>query len=124
MNYTDRRHLGWWYKGRSGGQELWSYSWSVSNALEAYLAAPRSAGMRATLVEHPWELQLGDVIAYDWDGDGRYQHSTVVTAFDRQGMPLVNANTVSSRHRYWDYRDSYAWTDRTRYRFFHIADEF
>jgi len=124
MNYTGRRDSGWWYKGRSGGQELWCFSWSVSNALEAYLAAPRTEGLRATPVEHPWELQLGDVITYDWDGDGRYQHSTVVTAFDRQGMPLVNANTVSSRHRYWDYQDSYAWTERTRYRFFHIADEF
>lgn len=124
MNYTDRRDSGWWYKGRSGGQELWSYSWAVSNAFEAYLAAPHAEGMRATAVEQPRELQLGDVITYDWDGDGRYQHSTVVTAFDRQGMPLVNANTVSSRHRYWDYRDSYAWTDRTRYRFFHIADDF
>lgn len=25
---------------------------------------------------------LGDVIFYDWDGDGSFQHSTIVTAFD------------------------------------------
>src|SRR5690606_32690275 len=28
MNYTGGRESGWWYKGRSGGRELWSYSWS------------------------------------------------------------------------------------------------
>nr|WP_246427854.1 amidase domain-containing protein [Paenibacillus phyllosphaerae] len=124
MNSTGRRDTGWWYKGRSGGRELWSYSWAVSNALQSYLAGSRRSGLRATVVESAGELALGDLILYDWSGDGRFQHSTVVTAFDSSGMPLVNANTVPSRHRYWDYKDSYAWTEQTRYRFFHLADEF
>jgi len=124
MNYTGRRDSGWWYKGRSGGRELWSYSWAVSHALQSYLAKGAPTGLRAVRVESPRDLALGDVIFYDWDGDGRFRHSTIVTAFDHAGMPLVNANTTASRHRYWDYRDSYAWTERTRYRFFHIADEF
>jgi hypothetical protein len=124
MNYTGRRDSGWWYKGRSGGRELWSYSWAVSHALQSYLARGASTGLTAVQVESPADLKLGDVIFYDWDGDGRFQHSTIVTAFDSAGMPLVNANTTASRHRYWDYRDSYAWTERTRYKFFHISDEF
>ncbi|CAM4475445.1 amidase domain-containing protein [Paenibacillus tarimensis] len=124
MNYTGRRESGWWYKGRMDGREWWSYSWSVSNALAGYLSGDRLQGLRAEVVRSPEQLQLGDVIAYDWDGSGRYGHSTIVTAFDRQGMPLVNANTVSSRHRYWDYKDSHAWSEATRYRFFHIADYF
>ncbi|WP_274648942.1 amidase domain-containing protein [Paenibacillus humicola] len=124
MNYTGKRNSGWWYRGRSGGRELWSYSWAVANSLQTYLSGSRKTGMRATVVDSAGRLELGDVITYDWAGDGRYQHSTVVTAFDADGMPLVNANTVPSRHRYWDYRDSYAWTEQTRYRFFHIADEF
>lgn len=124
MNYTGKRDSGWWYKGRSGDTEQWSYSWAVSNALQVYLSFPRSRGFRASPVDSAQELQLGDVIMYDWSGDGRYQHTTIVTAFDADGMPLVNANTVASRHRYWDYRDSYAWTERTRYRFYHIADTF
>lgn len=122
MNYTGRRGSGWWYKGRNKGQEAWSYSWAVSNAFTNYLAAPRKHGLRCDVVHSAEELQLGDVITYDWNGDHRYQHSTIVTAFDAAGMPLVNANTVPSRHRYWDYRDSYAWTERTKYRFFHILD--
>lgn len=122
MNYTGRRESGWWYKGRAGSRENWSYSWAVANAMSVYLSAARKSGLRAELVSSADELQLGDVIAYDWGGDGRFQHTTIVTAFDSAGQPLVNANTVPSRHRYWDYRDSYAWTGGTRYRFFHIPD--
>ncbi|WP_311291384.1 amidase domain-containing protein [Paenibacillus glycanilyticus] len=124
MNYTGKRESGWWYKGRNGGKEWWSYSWAVSNALTNYLSGKRNSGLHATVVQSVEELQLGDVITYDWNGDNRYQHSTIITAFDAAGMPLVNANTVPSRHRFWDYRDSYAWTEQTRYRFFHIADHF
>ncbi|WP_227872231.1 amidase domain-containing protein [Paenibacillus albus] len=124
MDYTGRRDTGWWYRGYSGGRENWSYSWAVANALKNYLSASHKSGLRATIVDSADQLALGDVIIYDWSGDNRYQHSTVVTAFDAAGMPLVNANTVPSRHRYWDYQDSYAWTENTKYRFFHIADEF
>lgn len=124
MNYTGRRDSGWWYRGRENGREMWSYSWAVADSLQRYLPYPRASGLRAEAVDSPERLQLGDVICYDWEGNGRFGHNTIVTAFAPDGMPLVNANTVSSRHRYWDYRDSYAWTGRTRYRFFHIVDEF
>ncbi|GIP54151.1 amidase domain-containing protein [Paenibacillus vini] len=123
INYTGKRESGWWYKGYVGDKEAWSYSWSVANALERFLGGSES-GLRAELVDRPEQLQLGDVIIYDWDGNGAYQHSTIVTAFDAGGMPLVNAHTVPSKHRYWDYRDSYAWTENTVYRFFHISDRF
>lgn len=122
INYTGKRETGWWYKGYQGKQEWWSYSWAVSDSLRRYLSGTRSSGLRAEMMERPEQLMLGDVILYDWDGNGHYQHSTIVTAFDAGGMPLVNARTVSSRHRFWDYRDSYAWTDQTTYRFFHIND--
>lgn len=122
IHYTGKRESGWWYKGIAAGRELWSYSWAVANSLERYLGAS-AWGLTAHAVDRPEQLMLGDVILYDWDGDGTYQHSTIVTAFDAGGMPLVNAHTVSSRHRYWDYKNSYAWTDRTVYRFYHIADE-
>lgn len=119
MNYTNRRDSGWWYKGRIGGQEHWSFSWAVAQSLQFYLLTSRSV-LRSQEVDNPQELDLGDVISYDWDGNGRFQHSTIVTAKDINGMPLVNAHTVSSKHRYWSYTDSPAWTARTRYRFLHI----
>lgn len=124
MNYTGRRPSGWWYKGYSNQQEMWSYSWAVANSLQHYLGNPRAFGLRAEAVSRPESLRLGDVICYDWEGNGRVGHNTIVTAFTPEGMPLVNANTVSSRHRYWDYRDSYAWTEKTRYHFYRITDEF
>lgn len=123
MLYTNRRDSGWWYKGRQQkGKEWWSYSWAVSRSLTAFLSRARSKGLRAVEVERADQLELGDVIVYDWNGNNTFQHSTIVTAFDSKGQPLVNANTVASRHRYWDYQDSYAWTPSTRYRFFHIHD--
>jgi hypothetical protein len=121
MNYTDRRDSGWWYKGRIGGQEQWSFSWAVSESLQFYLTKSRT-GLRAEEVDRAELLDIGDVIFYDWDGDGRFQHSTIVTAKDASGQPLVNAHTVSSKHRFWSYRDSPAWTTRTVYRFLRIAD--
>ncbi|MEK0312703.1 amidase domain-containing protein [Cohnella sp. 56] len=124
MNYTGKREAGWWYQGLSGGQERWSYSWAVANSLQHYLSQPRGSELRAERVESPAQLAPGDVICYDWDGNGQFRHNTIVTAMTPEGMPLVNANTVPSRHRYWDYRDSYAWTENTRYRFYHIADFF
>ena len=123
MNYTGRRETGWWYRGMVNGQEAWSFSWAVADSLERHLTNSTS-GLRAEPVNHASDLQLGDVIAYDWDGNGHYQHNSIVTAFDVSGMPLVNAHTTNSRHRYWDYQDSYAWTEATQYRFFHIADAF
>lgn len=124
MNYTGKRESGWWYHGLAGGQERWSYSWAVANSLQHHLSQPRADGLRAERMESAAQLVPGDVICYDWDGNGQFRHNTIVTAQTADGMPLVNANTVPSRHRYWDYRDSYAWTENTRYRFYHIADFF
>jgi hypothetical protein len=122
MNYTGKRETGWWYKGKQNNREWWSFSWSVSHSLKIYLDSSTS-GLHAREVQDASQLDIGDVIVYDWDGDGKYQHSTIVAAMDDQGMPLVNAHTTSSYHRYWDYKDSYAWSDQTVYRLFHIADE-
>lgn len=123
IHYTGNRATGWWYKGYLNGKEWWSYSWAVSNSLEQMLRTS-TWGLRAEVVTRPEQLMLGDVIVYDWDGNGNYEHSTIVTAYDAGGMPLVNANTVSSRHRYWDYKDSYAWQENTKYQFLHISDVF
>jgi len=122
MQYTNRRDQGWWYKGRLKQREWWSYSWSVANSLYRYLSQSKKSGIQAREVMHPEELKLGDVIFYDWNNTGRMSHSTIVTAFDAKGQPLVNAHTVNCRHRYWDYKDSYAWTPKTQYRFFQIVD--
>jgi len=110
------RGQGWWCRGTTN----WSYSWAVAHSLK--MALPTV--LKARQVSDPRLLKVGDVICYDWDGDNRWQHNTVVVDFDINGMPLVNAHTVNSHRRYWEYRDSHAYTPNTRYAFYHIPDEF
>jgi hypothetical protein len=121
MHYTGKRDSGWWYKGRNNGVEFWSFSWAVAQSLQAYMIRNHS-GLQVEEALTADLLELGDVISYDWNGDGHFRHSAIVTAKDSNGMPLVNAHTTNSRHRYWNYKDSYAWTERTRYRFLHVKD--
>lgn len=111
------RSSGWWMRNNN-----WSYSWTVADSLRLYL--PRAKiGLRAVEVKSPEELLLGDVICYDFEGDGRFNHNTIVTAKDANGMPLVNAHTANSRMRYWDYEDSTAYTPNIKYKFFSIIDD-
>ncbi|WP_409304427.1 amidase domain-containing protein [Peribacillus sp. SCS-155] len=107
---------GWWMSGNS-----WSYSWTVSHALHNLLA--RGTAIKTQEVNSPRQLYLGDIITYDFQGDGRFDHCTIVTAKDRRGMPLVNANTTNSRNRYWAYEDSTAYTPNIKYKFYIILDQ-
>ncbi|WP_407269995.1 amidase domain-containing protein [Radiobacillus sp. PE A8.2] len=116
MRGAPNRSNGWWYNDAN-----WSYSWAVAHALRWYLSGSNS-GLQGKEVENPEELSLGDVICYDFEGDGRWNHNTIVVAKDQEGMPLVNAHTTNSRHRYWSYEDSYAWKTDTKYKFFKIGE--
>ncbi|WLD94008.1 amidase domain-containing protein [Alkalihalobacillus sp. AL-G] len=116
MRGHPNRSKGWWYSGST-----WSYSWAVANALRWYLSGSKQ-GLRGEEVGSPEQLMLGDVICYDFDGDGRWQHNTMVVAKDDYGMPLVNAHTYNSRMRYWEYTDSTAYTPKIKYKFFRIVD--
>ncbi len=116
MRGYPNRSKGWWYRSNN-----WSYSWTVANTLRWYLSGSKQ-GLRGQEVRSAEQLIPGDVICYDFDGDGRWQHNTIVVAKDEMGMPLVNAHTHNSRMRYWDYTDSTAYTPKIKYKFFHIVD--
>lgn len=47
------------------------------------------------------DAQLGDVIVYNWDGRGHFQHLAVVTAFE-DGVMRVTQQTPSQRNRPWN----------------------
>lgn len=111
------RNKGWWMQNNS-----WSYSWSVAHALRWYLGSSKT-GLRAVEKKSVKELMLGDVICYDFQGDGRFDHNTIVVAKDANSMPLVNAHTTNSRMRYWSYEDSTAYTPNIKYKFYHIVDD-
>ncbi|MGR9047071.1 amidase domain-containing protein [Halobacillus faecis] len=108
------RTRGWWY-----GSGNWSYSWTVAHALRWYLGGARK-GLTATEVSSADQLSPGDIICYDFQGDGRFDHNTFVVKKDANGMPLVNAHTSNSRHRYWAYEDSTAYTPDIQYKFYKI----
>ncbi|MFC4401885.1 amidase domain-containing protein [Gracilibacillus xinjiangensis] len=115
MTGAPDRSKGWWYSGSS-----WSYSWSVAHSFRWYMSS-RGNTFQAKLIDSPTELLPGDIICYDFQGDGRWDHNTIVVAKDSENMPLVNAHTNNSRHRYWTYQDSAAWTPQCQYRFFRIG---
>lgn len=111
------RDQGWWYQ-----KDNWSFSWAVAHSLRWYLSGS-TQGLKGKAIESPEKLIPGDVICYDFAGDGRWDHNTIVVAKDADGMPLVNAHTDNSRNRYWSYEDSSAWTPNIQYKFFRIGDE-
>lgn len=121
MKFSHDRAQGWWYRFEEPVN--WSFSWSVAHSLRWYLATSKT-GLHAREVSSAEELMLGDVICYDFDGDGKWEHNTIVVGFDEENNPLVNAHTNNSRRRNWRYTDSAAWTTNTQYKFFHIADTF
>lgn len=121
MMQTNRRDQGWWYRhAQSRPNDSWSYSWAVAHSFYHHLNHLSQAGKGVRRVSSAHELQLGDVLCYDFEGDGRWNHNTIVTMKDGDGAPLINAHTNNSQHRYWSYTDSAAYTDNIKYAFFHV----
>lgn len=69
------------------------------------------------------QAELGDVIAYDWEGDGRFDHLALVTGIDSGHYPLVSEwgtgewwdrNAVSYQSRGWTWSEkSGTWLQTT-----------
>jgi hypothetical protein len=117
MRGYPNRSNGWWMQN-----DNWSFSWSVANAMRWHIPGSK-LGLRGREVNSADKLKLGDVICYDFEGDGRFDHTTIVTGHDADGMPLVNAHTYNSRMRYWAYEDSTAYTPNIKYKFLTITDD-
>ena len=112
--YGESRIKGWWLRGNT-----WSYSWTTAHALYLFLKRAKT-GLRGIEVSDPTELLLGDIICYDFEGDQRFNHTTIVVGKTSDGFPLVNAHTSNSRNRLWSYEDSTAYTQNIQYAFLQI----
>ncbi|MBX5436807.1 MAG: amidase domain-containing protein [Alicyclobacillaceae bacterium] len=111
---------GWWYRFRGRNQaEAWSPAWMVAHSLYMHLVHDRGA----ELYPNARNLKVADVVFYDWDGEGQFEHAALVVDFDAKGDPLVNAHSDPSCHRHYLYMDSRAWSAQTRYAFVHIPDD-
>ncbi|MEJ9280139.1 amidase domain-containing protein [Ureibacillus thermosphaericus] len=130
MSGYPNRNKGWWITDgwKVGAREYyypnetWSYSWAVAHSLRWYLESSK-AGLTAKRVYTPSELEPGDVIFYDFQGNGVIDHSTIVTSVI-DGVPYVHAHTGPSADRHYDYSNSYAYTPNIQYYFFKIDDIF
>lgn len=114
MTSSRDRTKGWWQNGIS-----WSFSWSVAHAFMLYL----ESSPYTKKVPDVKMLELGDIICLDFEGDGRFNHSLIITDFDEKNEPLVNAHSYDSQHRNWRYLDSSAYTPKIQYKFFHILSQ-
>lgn len=113
---------GWWYKENGDKRDTYSDSWIFAHLLRKYLMENK-AGITTTEVNAPNFLTIGDIICYDFDGDDKWQHNTIVTGIDFDGTPVVNAHTYGSQYRHWAYQDSPLWNPKINYTFLHINDE-
>ncbi|RQW21455.1 hypothetical protein EH196_06185 [Bacillus sp. C1-1] len=116
MTSKANKQRGWWYEN----EHKMSLSWSVAHSFRWYLSGATSH-LRGEEKKSARELIPGDVICYDFNGNGTWNHCAIVVAKDTNNEPLVNAQTVNSRYRYWTYQNSPAYTDRIQYKFFHIS---
>lgn len=87
------------------------------DALVTYLTTPHriddaAAYQPATQTRIAWAdntaagAQLGDVIAYDWDGDGTIDHVAIVTHLNGDGYPEVSEHSPTAENRYWSYSET------------------
>lgn len=131
MTGAPNRAKGWWITdawkaGRRAeghyARESWSYSWSVAHSFRWHLENAKT-GLTAKRVQSAAELQIGDVICYDFQGNGVVDHTTLVTSMV-DGVPYIHAHTVESADRHYDYSNSLAYTPNIRYYFYKINDVF
>jgi hypothetical protein len=104
--FMDFRQTGqateWWYrrigsdKFDSNHDDWWSCTWSLAETQFQYLRA--NHGRAADLLANPRlarRLSLGDLIYYDWDGDGTFDHGAIVTYRNRNRVPYVTFRTLA-----------------------------
>jgi len=90
----------------TGGPSTWNYStsWVNANDNSSFLGGGLHAARIGTYTglgptaTQPSGASQGDVISYDWNGDGIVDHQAIVVSPDGQ---LVDAHTNSRYHVYW-----------------------
>lgn len=98
----------WWYNGSGSTPTLKSpISWRYCPSQRSFITS--SWGSTTTLAG----LSRGDLIYYDWGGDGVWDHVAIVTAFNGTN-PLVNAHNANH------YRVDWKLGGAARYSYVHI----
>jgi cell wall-associated NlpC family hydrolase len=90
---------GWWYdkEGTSSpGDDHYSWSWiSCSRQIAFWL------GTRIDWVSSISDVSRGDVVYYDWTGDGSWDHVAILAGTDSLGHKVIDAHTTDHYHWFW-----------------------
>ncbi|MDH6350389.1 hypothetical protein M2298_002347 [Brevibacillus sp. 1238] len=96
----------------SGNYKKWYYRdrWDVSNSWinvdDFYEVATNSYTIFGSDLDYASELSLGDVVQYDIDSDGDWNHTAIVTKLTNNGrydIPLVSYHSSNRKNVAWDY---------------------
>lgn len=97
-----------WYYLNAGGStsdDSWSSSWNNVVPLRDYIVNNTATGTPSGYETSRTNLGLGDIIQYDLNGDGAYDHSVFVTEVYKDGLvweQKINAHTSDRYHDLWD----------------------
>jgi hypothetical protein len=114
QQFSQYRHEGWWLLPNHSNR---SFSWSIPHSLRWYLILSKR-GIETDTVEN---LSVGDIIFYDFNGDGKFQHSTIIVEKSGETI-LVNAHTPDSYHGLYSYKDSDVYTPNIKYSYIKIVN--
>jgi len=106
---------GWWYKKNgtsSPADDGWSWSWiSCSRQIAFWL------GSRIEWKSSISDVGKGDVVYYDWTGDGQVDHVAVLVGTNAAGQKVIDAHTTDHYRVPWKLG-----TSSTRYKFGRVRD--
>ena len=87
---------GWWYDKEgttSPGDDHYSWSWiSCSRQIAFWL------GTRIDWVSSISNVSRGDVVYYDWTGDGSWDHVAIFAGTNSLGQKVIDAHTTDHYH--------------------------
>lgn len=114
---TSGHYKEWYYRDR------WDVSNSWINVDDFYEVATNSYTIFGSELDYASELSLGDVVQYDIDSDGDWNHTAIVTKLTNNGrndIPLVSYHSSNRKNVAWDYFVSRY--DECDYRFIDIHE--
>lgn len=105
----------WWY--RFTQPPSYSSSWTVAPDQAYHLSMNTDVDeMRGSYVSQASQLQIGDIIYYDWYPVNYINHAAIVVQMVN-GVPFVNAHSSNQYHVLWDMGAALTY-------FFHVTDWF
>jgi len=78
----------WWHRRSPDGRHSYSDAWISSTALRNYLGARPELALSVD-ASAPDRVALGDIVQFDWDSDGKPDHTGVVVSAADEGAGIV-----------------------------------